>query len=84
MLNGINSLKEILDEFLNIIGLKWLMNLVQNIINLFGDNIKSARLRLENTLSPVYFSDTKEYENSTVELYYEEDKNTNKVIYYEG
>ena len=64
MLNGINSLKEILDEFLNIIGLKWLMNLVQNIINLFGDNIKSARLRLENTLSPVYFSDTKEYENS--------------------
>ena len=64
MLNGINSLKEILDEFLNIIGLKWLMNLVQNIINLFGYNIKSARLRLENTLSPVYFSDTKEYENS--------------------
>lgn len=64
MLNGINSLKEILDEFLNIIGLKWLMNLVQNIINLFGNNIKSARLRLENSLSPVYFSDTKEYENS--------------------
>ena len=64
MLNGINSLKEIIDEFLNIIGLKWLMNLVQNIINLFGNNIKSARLRLENTLSPVYFSDTKEYENS--------------------
>ena len=64
MLNGVNSLKEILDEFLSIIGLKWLMNLVQNIINLFGDNIKSARLRLENSLSPVYFSDTKEYENS--------------------
>ena len=64
MLNGINSLKEILDEFLSIIGLKWLMNLVQNIINLFGDNIKSARLSLENSLSPVYFSDTKEYENS--------------------
>lgn len=64
MLNGINSLKEILDEFLNIIGLKWLMNLVQNIINLFGYNIKSARLRLENSLSPVYFSDTKEYENT--------------------
>ena len=64
MLNGINSLKEILDQFLSIIGLKWLMNLVQNIINLFGYNIKSARLKLENTLSPVYFSDTKEYENT--------------------
>lgn len=64
MLNGFNSLKEILDQLLEIIGLKWLMNLVQNIINLFGDNIKSARLKLENTLSPVYFSDTKEYENT--------------------
>lgn len=64
MLNGINSLKEILDEFLSIIGLKWLMNLVQNIIDLFGSNIKSARLSLENSLSPVYFSDTKEYESS--------------------
>ena len=64
MLNGINSLKEIVDQLLEIIGLKWLMNLVQNIIDLFGDNIKSARLKLENTLSPVYFSDTKEYENT--------------------
>ena len=64
MLNGFNSLKEIVDQLLEIIGLKWLMNLVQNIINLFGDNIKSARLKLENTLSPVYFSDTKEYENT--------------------
>ena len=64
MLNGFNSLKEIVNQLLEIIGLKWLMNLVQNIINLFGDNIKSARLKLENTLSPVYFSDTKEYENT--------------------
>ena len=64
MLNGFNSLKEIVDQLLEIIGLKWLMNLVQNIIDLFGDNIKSARLKLENTLSPVYFSDTKEYENT--------------------
>lgn len=64
MLNGFNNLKEILDQFLEMIGLKWLMNLVQNIINLFSDNIKSAKLSLENTLTPVYFSDTKEYENS--------------------
>lgn len=64
MLNGFNSLKEIVDQLLEIIGLKWLMNLVQNIIDLFGSNIKSARLKLENTLSPVYFSDTKEYENT--------------------
>ena len=64
MLNGVNSLKEIVNQLLEIIGLKWLMNLVQNIIDLFGDNIKSARLKLENTLSPVYFSDTKEYENT--------------------
>ena len=64
MLNGLNNFKEIVDQFFSMIGLKWLMNLVQNVIDLFSDNIKSTRLKLENTLSPVYFSDTKEYENT--------------------
>ena len=63
MLNGINDLKEIIQQLMDIIGLRWLMDLIQNIIELFGENIKNAKARLENTLSPVYFSDTKEYEN---------------------
>jgi hypothetical protein len=46
------------------LGLKWLMDLVQKIIDLFGTNIKVARVNLMNTLSPVYFGDTNEYEHT--------------------
>lgn len=61
MLNGINNLAEIIQQLMEIFGLKWLMNLVQSIIDFFGDNIMDARERLINTLSPVHFSDTEEY-----------------------
>ena len=64
MLNGMNNLKEIVQQLMDIIGLKWLMDLVQNILNLFGESITDAREKLQNTLSPVYFSDTEEYNNA--------------------
>lgn len=64
MLNGLNNLKEIIQQLMNLLGLKWLMDLVQSIIDLFGDNIKNARERLLNTLSPIHFSDTTEYDNT--------------------
>lgn len=64
MLNGINDLAEIIKQLMEIFGLRWLMNLVQNIINLFGDNITNARELLVNTLSPVQFCDTTEYDNT--------------------
>ena len=64
MLNGINSLNEIIKQFSEIIGLKWLMDLIQSIITIFGDNIMSAKECLENTLSPVHLGDTEEYNNT--------------------
>ena len=64
MLNGVNNLKEIIQQLMDIVGLKWLMDLVQNILNLFGENITDAREKLENTLSPVYFNETEEYNNA--------------------
>lgn len=62
MLNGINNLKEIVDQLMKMIGLKWLMDMVQNIIKILGSNIDSASVRLVNTLSPVHLDETKEYE----------------------
>ena len=62
MLNGINNLKEIVDQLMKMIGLKWLMDMVQNIINILGSNIDSASVRLVNTLSPIHLDETKEYE----------------------
>ena len=77
MLNGLNNLNEITRQLMELIGLRWLMDLVQEIINLFGDNIKNARKRLINTLSPVYFRDTEEYENTLDAL---EDYLKNKTL----
>ena len=62
MLNGINNLKEIVDQLMKMIGLKWLMDMVQNIIKILGSNIDFASVRLVNTLSPVHLDETKEYE----------------------
>jgi len=64
MLNGLNSLKELISQLMDLVGLKWLMDLIQSIINLLGDNITNSRERLQNTLTPVHFSDTEEYENT--------------------
>ena len=64
MINGINNLTEIIEQFMELLGLRWLMNLVQSIINLFGEKILNARERLENSLSPVTFSETEEFNNT--------------------
>lgn len=64
MLNGLNNLKEIITQLMDLIGLKWLMDLIQSIINLFGENITNAKQSLINTLSPVHFRDTEEYDNA--------------------
>ena len=68
MLNGINSLVDCFKQLMELLGLKWLMDLIQSIIDMFGDNITNAKARLENTLSPVYFNDTDEY-NNTIEAF---------------
>lgn len=60
-INGVMNLKEIIDQLMKILGLKWLMDLVQSIIELFGGNILEAKVKLENTLAPVHFGDTDEY-----------------------
>lgn len=66
MLNGINNLDEVIKQLMGLLGLKWLMDLVQSIITALGANITDAKDKLENTLSPVPFSDTDEY-NNTIE-----------------
>lgn len=64
MINGLNNLKEIIKQLMDIVGLKWLMDLIQEIIDAFGDNVQKASAKLTNMLSPVYFSDTEEYEHT--------------------
>ena len=64
MLNGLNSLKDIINQLMELLGIKWFMDLIQNIIDFFGSKITDVRELLENMLSPVYYSDTDEYEST--------------------
>lgn len=64
MLNGINSLKEIIQQLLELLGLKWFMDLVQSIIDFFGGKMDDARALLANMIAPVYYRDTDEYDNT--------------------
>lgn len=87
MLNGINNLKEIIDQFMKMFGLTWLMNLIKNILDMFRSNIKNVRLRLENSLSPVYLGDTKIYEETVdalTALIDDKEKDDDKVFIPEG
>ena len=84
MLNGINNLKDIIKQFFDILGLKWLMNLIQSVIDLFSENITSAKEKLENTLSPIHFNETVEYENTmeAIEDYMENSKLSDTQLKY--
>lgn len=76
MINGLYNLNEIIKQLMGMIGLEWLMNLIQEIIDAFSKNISEARKLLTNMLSPVYFSDTEEYEHTleALEEYLENEK----------
>ena len=82
MLNGINNLKEIIDQLMKMIGLKWLMDLIQNIIEMLGSNIDLASERLINTISAVHLGDTKEYEATmdALESLITETNGTSKIL----
>lgn len=64
MLNGINSLSEIIQQLMELLGLQWFMDLIQNILDFFNSKTNNIRSLIENTLSPVYYRDTDEYDNT--------------------
>lgn len=80
ILNGINSLSEIVQELLEILGLKWFMDLVQTLLDLFGNKISNVKDLLMNMLSPVYYRDTDEYNNTLETLEEMFDENDNYIL----
>lgn len=84
MFNGINSLSEIVQQLIKLLGLQWFMDLIQNIIDFFGEKINSVRELLTNMLSPVYYKDTEEYDNilEILENMYDTEDKFNYSNYY--
>lgn len=63
ILNGLNSMREIKEKLMKILNIQWLLDLIDSIINLFMGKCLEGKELIENTLSPVYYKDTDDYEN---------------------
>lgn len=62
ILNGINSLKEIKEKIIELLDIKWLLDFIDSIIELFTGKCLEGKELLENSLSPVFWNETDEYE----------------------
>lgn len=64
ILNGINSLKEIKEKIMEMLNIKWLLDFIDKIIELFSGKCLEGKELLENTISPIFYNETEEYENA--------------------
>ena len=62
MLNGINSLTDIVNQIMSLLNIQWIFDLIETLQELFKGKILEGKALIENTISPVYFKDTEEYE----------------------
>jgi hypothetical protein len=62
ILNGLNSLKEIKDKLMEILNIKWLLDFIDSIIELFMGKCLEGKELIENTISPIYYNETDDYE----------------------
>lgn len=76
--NGIQSLVEILQMLKKLIGVDFILDMINCIVALFKPKMLDAKLLLENAISPIYFNETPEYEKlvETIENYLESETNT--------
>lgn len=63
ILNGLKSLKEIKDSLIELLNIKWLIDFIDKIIDLFSSKCKEGKELLENTISPIYYDETDDYDN---------------------
>ena len=64
LLNGLKNLDDIFKELMELLGLQWLIDMIQGIIDMFSEKLTDAKDILENTVSPVHFNETDTYDNA--------------------
>lgn len=60
--NGMQSLVEIMDTLKKIIGIDKIFNMIDYLVALFRPKMIDAKKLLENSLSPIYYNETEDYE----------------------
>jgi hypothetical protein len=60
--NGLQNLADLLQKLKELIGVDKILNAIDFLVALFKPKMADAKLLLENSLSPVYYNETDEYE----------------------
>lgn len=62
IINGVKNLADIKAKIMEILGIKWILDFIDSIVEMFSKKCKEGKEVLENTLSPIFYSETDEYE----------------------
>lgn len=79
--NGLQSLADIMKMLMDLIGIDKILNMIDFLVALFRPKMIDAKILLENSLSPIYYDETEEYEEkvNAIEALLEDDKDGGKV-----
>ena len=66
--NGLKSLKEIFKTLKKLIGIDVILDMIDFLIALFGPKMAEAKILLENSLSPIYYNETEDYERRVTDM----------------
>ena len=79
--NGFQSLSEIMQMLKDILGIDAILNMIDFLIALFRPKMIDAKMLLENSLSPIYYNETDDYEArvEALEALLEDDKSGGNV-----
>lgn len=66
--NGLQSLEEIFKTLSDLLGVDKILNMINVLVELFKPKMLDAKLLLENSLNPIYYKETEDYENKLEDL----------------
>ena len=79
--NGFQSLAEIMKLLKELIGVDSIMNMIDFLIALFRPKMVDAKILIENSISPIYYNETEEYEKKVKDLEDILEKGFNGYVY---
>jgi hypothetical protein len=60
--NGLQSLADIMKMLMDLVGVDRILNMIDFLVELFRPKMVDAKILLENSISPIYYNETEEYE----------------------
>lgn len=65
---GLKSLADMLKKLKDLLGIDNILNSVDNITSLFKPKLAEAKILMENSISPIYYNETEDYERRVSEI----------------